>query len=64
MSGACEDKVFWHRGIVFLVTALAFRLKAEVYKTSRKARIKAFTTFSVSTTLKAIGLQASVYLPE
>jgi len=31
-----------------IVTAQVFRLKAEVYKTSRKARIKPFKTFSVS----------------
>jgi hypothetical protein len=30
------------------VTAQVFRLKAEVYKTSRKARIKPFKTFPVS----------------
>jgi hypothetical protein len=30
------------------VIAQVFRLKAEVYKTSRKARIKPFKTFSVS----------------
>ena len=33
------------------VTTQVFRLKAEGYKLSRKARIKPFKTFSVSTTL-------------
>jgi hypothetical protein len=33
------------------VTTQVFRLKAEGYKLSRKARIKPFNTFSVSTTL-------------
>jgi hypothetical protein len=30
------------------MTAQAFRLKAEIYKTSREARIKPFKTLSVS----------------
>ena len=33
------------------VTTQVFRLKAEGYELSRKARIKPFKTFSVSTTL-------------
>jgi hypothetical protein len=35
-------------------TAQVFRLKAEGYKTSRRARIKPFKTFSVSTTFGSI----------
>jgi hypothetical protein len=36
------------------ITAQVFRLKAEGYKTSRKARIKPFKTFSVSATFGLI----------
>jgi hypothetical protein len=39
---------------LLLVTDQVFRLKAEGYKTSRKARIKPFKTFSVSTTFGSI----------
>ncbi len=42
-------------------TAQVFRLKAEVYKASRKARIMPFKTLSVSTTLNAFSLQP-IYL--
>jgi hypothetical protein len=37
-----------------------FRLKAEAYKTSRKARITPFKTFSVSTTLGSIRDESSL----
>jgi len=43
-----------------LVTAQVFRLKAEVYKTSRKARLKPFKTFSVSTTFGSIRDESSL----
>jgi hypothetical protein len=42
------------------VTAQVFRLKAEVYKTSRKAQIKPFKTFSVSTTFGSIRDESSL----
>jgi len=45
----------------YKVTTQVFRLKAEGYKSSRKARIKPFKTFSVPTPKS---LQSSVYLPE
>jgi hypothetical protein len=37
-----------------IVTAQVFRLKAEGYETSRKARTKPFETFSASTTFGSI----------
>jgi hypothetical protein len=37
-----------------------FRLKAEGYKTSRKARINPFKTFSVSTTFGSIRDESSL----
>jgi hypothetical protein len=38
------------------MTARVFRLKAEVYKTSRKARIKPSKTFSVSLSAVEVNL--------
>jgi hypothetical protein len=40
-------------------TAQVFRLKAEVYKVSCKARIKPFMAFSVSTTFGSISDESS-----
>ena len=42
------------------VTTQVFRLKAEGYKLSRKARIKPFKTFSVSTTLGSSNDESSL----